>query len=141
MPAGNEGFISDLDIRIWLRDKDPAANLLLKDYEFSPEELRTAQTLAVDAWNEEPPALRAYTLYTFPYRHALLNGTTAKLLAIAAHRYRRNKLAYSVPGGAVDDQNKDAEYDIAADRLWTAYMDWVRRKKRALNVSSGWGMA
>jgi hypothetical protein len=59
-PVGNTGYLSDLDIRIWMRDNDPDANLLIDDYEFSPEEIRTATTLAVDYWNEQPPQLRGY---------------------------------------------------------------------------------
>ena len=138
-PSGNSGYLSEMDIRIWLRDKDPAANLLLDDFEFGQEEIRTASTLAVDAWNEEPPAIRCHELYDFPYRFALLRGTAANLLKIAANLYRRNKLDYNIPGGAVNDQKRDAEYDAAADRLWKEYMDWVRHKKRSINIERGWG--
>jgi hypothetical protein len=138
-PSGNSGYLSEMDIRIWLRDHDPAANLLIDDFEFGQEEIRTASTLAVDAWNEEPPSILGYELYDFPYRYALLRGTAANLLFIAANAYRRNKLQYSVPGGAINDQDKDKEYDAAGDRLWKAYMDWVRRKKRSINIERGWG--
>jgi len=62
-PVGNTGYLSDLDIRIWMRDNDPDANLLIDDYEFSPEEIRTATTLAVDYWNEQPPQLRGYDVH------------------------------------------------------------------------------
>jgi len=137
---GNESFLSDQDVRLWLRDTDPGANLLIRDLEFSPEELRTAQTLTVDAWNEEPPILGRYnyTLYNFPFRRMLLIGTASKLLAIAANRFRRNALRYNVPGGAINDQEKHGDYEAAADRLWLEFMDWVRRRKRALNMQSGW---
>lgn len=138
-PSGNTGYLSEMDIRIWLRDKDPSANLLLDDFEFGQEEIRTASTLAVDAWNEEPPDIVSFELYSFPYRFALLRGTCANLLKIAANLYRRNRLKYIVPGGAVDDQNRHLEYDQVADRLWQEYMSWVRQKKRALNVERGWG--
>lgn len=138
-PSGNTGFLSEMDVRIWLRDSDPSANLLLDDFEFGQEEIRTASTLAVDAWNEEAPAIVSYELYNFPYRFALLRGTAANLLFMAAHRYRRNKLNYAVPGGAVNDQDKDREYDAAGERLWQAYVDWVRRKKRSINIERGWG--
>lgn len=40
-PTGNLNFLTDLDVRIWLRDNDPEANVLLDDFEFSPEEIRT----------------------------------------------------------------------------------------------------
>lgn len=140
-PTGNTGFISEMDVRVWMRDHDPAANLLIKDYEFGEEELRTAATLTIDAWNEEPPNLAGanYTLYNFPYRYNMLMGVAAQLLRIAANLFRRNSLAVSVPGGAIDDQAKHVAYDAAADKIWMTYIGWVQRKKRELNMTRGWG--
>lgn len=139
-PQGNTGYISDLDIRIWLRDTDPEANLLIKDFEFSPEELRTAQTLAVDYFNEVSPNLTLYNYeYTiFPFRYHLLMGTAANLLFIAANRFRRNELQYNIGGGAVADQSKGPAYDAAGDKLWQQYKEWCATKKRELNVRQGW---
>lgn len=139
--VGNTGFISDLDVRIWLRDNDPAANYLLDDYEFSDEEIRTAATLAVDFWNETLPDVKSYELYDFPYRHALLQGTCAKLLQMAANRYRRNDLQYQTGGGVVQDQAKAQQYDAAAAPLWQAFAQWVQAKKVSLNMRMGWGSA
>ena len=138
-PQGNPGFINEMDIRIWMRDKDPDANTLLLDLEFTPEEIRNAQTLAVDKWNEEPPNVGKYTVTSFPWRYNLLMQTTANLLTIAAHRYRRNKLTYNIPGGSVNDQDKAPEYDAAADRLSKKFDIFMRQKKIELNIDSGWG--
>lgn len=140
-PVGNTGFLSDMDIRIWLRDNDPSANLLLDDYEFSTEEIRTAATLAVDYWNETLPNIRSYELYDFPYRHALLQGTCAKLLQMAANAYRRNDLQYQAGGGVVQDQAKAQPYESAAAQLWNDFSQWCQIKKRSLNQSMGWGCA
>ena len=140
-PTGNIGFLSDMDIRVWLRDHDPAANLLLDDYEFSTEEIRTAATLAVDYWNETLPNVRSYELYDFPYRHALLMGTCAKLLQMAANLYRRNELQYQAGGGAIMDQSKAQPYDAAAMQLWTEFSKWCALKKRSINQDMGWGGA
>lgn len=129
-----------MDIRIWLRDQYPQYNTLLDDFEFGKEEIRTAMTLAVDAWNEQPPPVDSHTLYNFPYRHALLKGTTANLMFIAANLYRRNKLQYNISGGAIADQAKDVDYDNAGNRLWQEYISWVVRKKRSINVQRGWTM-
>jgi hypothetical protein len=139
---GNTGYITDLDIRIWLRDNDPEANLLIEDYEFTPEEMRTAKTLTVDKWNDTPPFMNGfiYDVNTFPFRSAFIMGAAANLLYIAAHRYRRNSLRYQVPGGAVADQEKDKDYDGAADRLSKQYTDWVNRTKRAINMEQGFAM-
>lgn len=138
-PIGNDKYLTDLDIRIWLRDNDPASNKLLDDYEFTPEELRTAVTLAVDFWNERTPIIDCYEYTNFPWRFHLLQGTAANLLFIAANAYRRNRLAYNIPGGAVDDQSKAPEYDAAGDRLWRQYVDWVDRIKRQKNIEQGFG--
>lgn len=139
---GNPGFISELDIRIWLRDKDPSANLLIDDFEFSPEEIRTAMTLTIDAWNDTPPFLttHSFDVNTFPFRSALLTGTCANLMFIAANRFRRNSLNYNIPGGAVADQEKAPAYDAAGQRLWTEFKDWVTRVKRAINMEQGFGV-
>lgn len=139
--VGNNNFLTDMDIRIWLRDNDPAANVLLDDFEFSAEELRTAQTLAVDYWNETPPAIHGYDYDKFPYRYALLRGTAANLLFMAAHRYRRNELQYSAGGLQVNSEAKWQTYDQAGQRLWAEFTQWVRMKKRELNAALGWGVA
>ena len=141
-PVGNKGYITELDIRIWLRDTEPEANNLIKDFEFTPEEIRTAMTLAVDKWNDTPPHMitHYYDVNTFPFRSAYLRGTAANLLFIAANRFRRNSLKYSVPGGAVADQEKYQEYDSAGEKLWQEYTQWIFTEKRAINMEEGWGI-
>lgn len=140
-PVGNDNFLTDMDIRIWLRDTDPEANVLLDDFEYSPEEIRTAQTLTVDYWNETPPAVCGYNYDRFPYRSALLRGTAANLLFIAAHRYRRNHAQYSAGGLQFNSEDKYQQYDQAGARLWEEYKQWVRIKKRELNANMGWANA
>ena len=136
---GNEGFLTEVDVRVFMRDNCPEANLLLDDYEFGYEEIRTAMTLAVDLYNETPPFLRNYTVDTFPYRYHLLMGTVANLLTMASIRYRRNDLTYQIPGGAINDQNKWQSYDKLAAQLGAQYKDWVTKTKVAKNMESGWG--
>jgi len=137
--AGNEEYLTEQDIRVYLRDRDPEGNLLLDDLEFSPEEIRTASTIAVDYFNETPPLIARFTVGSFSSRYHLLIGTCAQLFYMAAHRYRRNKLTHRIPGGGVSDQDKDADYDRAGDRLWQQYTQWVARYKRAVNIEHGWG--
>ena len=141
-PQGNNRYVTELDIRIWLRDNDPEANLLLDDYEFSPEEIRTAMTLAVDKWNDTPPFLTThiFTVETFPFRSGLIRGTAANLLYIAGNRFRRNSLRYNVPGGAVADQEKHVDYDTAAERLSREYTAWLAHAKRAINMENGFAV-
>jgi len=136
---GNATYLTELDIRIFLRDNDPTANKLLDDYEFSPEEIRTAMTLCVDYFNEAHPLVAMYDYDKFPWRYNLLKGTCANLMFMAANAYRRNKLKYAIPGGAVDDQNKDAEYEAAGQRMWDEYKEWVKITKRSININQGFG--
>jgi hypothetical protein len=138
--TGNDAFLSELDIRIWMRDNNPEANILLQDYEFTPEEIRTCMTLAVDKWNETPPAMarHSHTIADFPYRGELLRGTCGNLLFAAAMRFRRNELQASVPGGVVSDQSKYNQYDAAGERLWREFVSWIHMKKRAINMEEGW---
>ena len=138
-PTGNRNYLTDLDVRIWLRDNDPDENRLLDSEEFDAEEIRTAMTLTVDYYNETPPFLQAYDYDKFPWRFHLLQGTAANLLFMAAHRYRRNQLNYSAGGVTVDDQNKYQQYDAAGERLWREYKAWVSAKKKADNAGQGWG--
>lgn len=135
---GNKGFISDVDIRVFLRDH-PETNKLLGDYEFTPEEIRTAMTLVVDKWNDTPPLINSFKVDTFPFRWALLLGTCANLLTMAAMKYRRDNLTYNVSGGAIDDQNKAQAYDIAAAKLGEEFNQWMIRTKAHINLSQCWG--
>lgn len=137
-PVGSNTYLTDLDVRIFLRDNDPEANLLLDDFEFSPEEIRTAMTLTVDHWNEQPPFIRNYDYDKFPFRVNLLKGTAANLLFIAAHRFRRNSLNLQAGGLSGDDQAKYQQYDQAGERLWQEYHDWCLRSKRSINAEHGW---
>lgn len=136
-PKGSNTYLTDLDIRIWLRDNDPAANKLLDDYEFTPEEIRTAMTLTVDYWNDQPPYIRSYDYDKFPFRSQLLTGTAANLLFMAAHKYRRDSLQYSAGGLTIQDQEKYQQYDTAGNALWEQYKNWVIWNKRSVNAESG----
>ncbi len=140
--VGNDTYLTELDIRIWMRDNDPNANLLLEDYEFTPEEIRTCMTLAVDKWNETPPLLstHSYDVDTFPFRGELLRGTCANLLFAAAMRFRRNELKANIPGGVVNDQGKYQEYDSAGSRMWEEFVKWIVYKKRSINMEMGWAI-
>jgi len=140
MVTGNDRYLTDLDVRIWMRDQDPSLNTLLDSVEFSSEEIRTAMTLTCDYYNEALPQLENYDYTTFPYRYNLLMGTCANLLFIAAHHYRRNFMQYNVPGAAIAPTNKAPEYDKAGQNLWEQYKLWVSQKKRALNIEEGFGI-
>lgn len=136
---GNDGFMTDNEIRTFLRDADPDANLLLDDLEFTPEEIRDARTSIVDKWNEAPPPVGIYQYDTFPYRYHYRLGTCAILLWMAANRYRRNDLQYNIGGGAVADQAKADSYDRAGDKLMGQFNEWMQKEKLRINMELGFG--
>lgn len=140
-PHGNDCAMTDMEVRIFLRDTDPDANLLIDDYEFSTEEIRTAMNLAMDRWNDTPPDIYRGDYDKFPYRSILLLGVSANLLFMAARRYARNSLPINAGGTSVNDQDKSREYDQAADRLKAEFLQAIRTKKRELNSNLGWGWA
>ena len=140
-PRGNDTAMTDMEVRVYLRDKDPAANILLDDYEFTPEEIRTAMNMAADRWNDTPPDIYRMDYDRFPYRSIFLLGVSSILLSMAAHRYRRNSLAINAGGTSVNDQDKAREYDAAAERLRAEFLQAIRTKKRELNSELGWGFA
>jgi len=140
-PIGNDAPMTDMEIRIFLKDNVPEANLLIDDYEFTPEDIRTAMNITVDRWNDTPPDIYRYDYDHFPYRSILLLGVCANLLTMAAHLYRRNSLQINAGGTSVSDQDKAREYDAAAGRMREEYLQAIRKKKRELNVGLGWGFA
>jgi hypothetical protein len=58
---------------------------------------------------------------------------------MAAEQYRRNQLNYSAAGVALDDQNKEANYERAGQMRWQAYREWVRVKKAEINLEGAYG--
>lgn len=140
-PKGNDAPMTDMEVRIFLRDADPAANILLDDFEFTAEEIRTAMNLAVDKWNDTPPDIYRMDYDHFPYRSILLLGVASNLLYMAARRYARNSLQINAGGTSVNDQAKAGEYDQASERLRLEYLQAIRMKKRELNTGLGWGWA
>jgi hypothetical protein len=138
-PIGNEGYLTDVTIRSFLRDNDPTKNLLLDDLEFTVEEIRNSRNLIIDMWNETPPPTEAYRYDTFPYRYHLLIGISSLLLRSAAMRYRRNDLQYNIGGGAIQDQAKAKEYDKTADDMMTEFKTFMTREKRRQNMERGFG--
>lgn len=140
-PHGNDCAMTEMEVRIFLRDTDPEANLLIDDFEYRPEEIRTAMNFAMDRWNDTPPDIYRMDYDRFPYRSIFLLGVASYLLSIAAHRYRRNSLAINAGGTSVNDQDKAGQYDQAADRLRAEFLQMVRTKKRELNANMGWGYA
>ena len=128
------------DIRLFLVD-DPDTNLVLGDYEYTPEQITKAMSMTVDLWNETPPDVCVYTVETFPWKHHLMLQVVSYLLAMASHGYTRNDLSYNIAGGSVDDKNKAPQYlQLSADYAGR-FREWMARKKAQINSELAWGFA
>lgn len=126
------------EIRLHLRDADPADNPLLEDLQFDPAEIAAAIEYPILFWNESlPPIKQKYSTTSFPHRYHWLQAIISRLYGIAAHWYRRNRLAVQAQGGiAVDDLNKAQEYEEKSRALWEEYKEWVIMTKRSLNAAA-----
>lgn len=133
------GPLSVPEVRMDLMDMCPDANYLLDELEFTDAEIIAAMRKAVDAFNELPPFVLQYAYGRFPYRANWLNATSAYLLRMIAHRYRRNNLRYNAAGLSVDDQDKAGEYEQLAERRINEFLGWAKSVKVTQNLYNGFG--
>lgn len=127
------------EIRLHLRDSAPAESYLLDNLMFDDAEIALAITRPVQYWNEVPPPIGIFTTQSFPFRYHWLEGICANLFMMVAEQFRRNQLNYSAAGLALDDQNKEANYERAGQMRWQAYREWVRAKKAEINLEGAYG--
>ena len=126
-------------LRMLLRDTDPAESALLTTLAYSDEEIANALTLPVMYWNEIPPEIGTYTTQTFPYRYHWMIGAIGHLYRAAAEKMRRNNLQFQTSGVTVRDQDKESNYERAGEARLTEFYNFVRRKKSEINLMSGFG--
>jgi hypothetical protein len=125
------------EIRISLRDNSGTDNVLLDDVEFDSAEIIQSVLRPLRYWNEIPPPLNPLlTTKTFPFKEIWLQGIQAYLFDIAANHYRRNQLAYSAGGMAIDDKNKEQQYIAASNRMMQMFQEAVKAKKIEINIGS-----
>lgn len=128
------------EIRLHLRDSSPNESFLLDNIMFDDAEIALAIVRPVQYWNEVPPPLDAvFDTHNFPFRYHWLEGICANLFFMVAEQFRRNQLSYNAAGIALDDQNKEANYERAGQTRWQAYREWVRAKKAEINLESAYG--
>lgn len=138
--GNNGGPPSIAEIRLHLRDSSPNESFLLENLMFDDAEIALAIGRPVQYWNEVPPPLdQVFNTQSFPFRYHWLEGICGNLFLMVAEQYRRNQLDYQAGGMAVNDQNKEANYERAGQTRWQAYRDWVRATKAAINLEGCWG--
>jgi len=137
--ANRNGPPSFAEIRLHLRDSDPAESRLLDGVTFDDAEIALAIQRPIQYWNEIPPDVKRYSTASFPHRYHWLEAIAGELFLMASEGYRKNHLAYSAAGISVDDQNKEPNYEQAAARRLAGWKDFVRRKKAEINLNAAWG--
>lgn len=121
------------EIRTLLRDY-AQTNLLLRQHEFSVDEMLSAIGWSVMDWNEQPPFVRRYTCRTFPWRRAWLDGVAFQLLEMSSHAFARND-AKGPSELLVNDQAKMGEYMTLAQLHFQRWREFCKRKK--IEIQSG----
>lgn len=123
------------EIRLHLRDSSPQENFVLDNIKFDDAEIAMAITRPIEYWNEVPPPLRHYTTQNFPHRFHWLEAIVGQLYMLIAEHQRANNLQYQAGGIAVDDMNREMNYERAAQTRWQNWVDFTRRRK----ASDNWG--
>lgn len=128
------------EIRLHLRDSSAEENFLLDTVKFDDAEIALAIARPIQYWNEIPPDLGVrYTTQNFPWRYHWLEAICANLFWMAAENFRSNNLTYSAAGVQVNDQDKEPNYERAADRRNANWLEFVKRKKSEINLNSAFG--
>jgi len=137
--AGPNGPPSIPEVRMHLRDTSPDESFLLDNLAFSDEEIMAAMWMPVQYWNEIPPPIGTHSTASFPYRYHWLMAIAGYLFLAAAEQQRRNNLQYAAGGVQVNDQNREPNYEQAAQRRLEEYKQFVRMKKAEINLSNAYG--
>jgi len=139
--AGSRGAIPALDeMRLSLRDSDPAENELIENYDFGLPELCYAVTRTAKHWNSQPPFIFPATTQNFPSPEIMLLGTQLYLFELAEEHYRRNRLPYSAGQTQIDDKAKEENYNKAYQDRYQRFHTLVMHTKASMNMNRGWGM-
>lgn len=127
------------EVRLHLRDTDPAESFLLDNLKFDDAEIAQATYLPVEEWNETPPPIGTFNTTDFPYRYHWLMAIAGHLFLIAAEHQRANNLTYAAGGVSVNDMDKEPNYEQAAARRLQQWRAWMRHKKAEINLGMAYG--
>lgn len=126
------------EIRLHLRDSDPADNLWLGVQEFDMAEIAACVERPIHYFNEAPPPVyQRFNTANFPARYFYLEAIVGCLYSMASLHYMRVHLPYQQNQGlTVDDKNKAQEYAAEGKQRWEEWKNWVRHKKIQINAAA-----
>ena len=92
--TGSSGMPALDELRLSLRDNDPAENELINNFDFGLPELCYAITRTIRYWNDQPPPVGSTSTIGGISHETWLLGTQLFLFEMAEEHYRRNRLPY-----------------------------------------------
>jgi hypothetical protein len=132
------GPLTIYEVRIALRDTDPALNNLIDAYDFQDHEIAFMIRKALDIWKETPPhTVAPYTINDFPFRHHWIEVTVGQLMIMASDWLRRNDLDYSAAGLTIKDTAKWPYYLKEGQRRIDEFKAWAIQTKYTINIDGG----
>jgi hypothetical protein len=118
-------------------DDFASKNTLLKQVEFSADDIVHAMLYPLDAYNDlffnGNTVGRRYSLTNFPYYEQWVTGTAGELMQIASLHYTRNKMMENHGGIQGDEMNRDTQYLQISQMLKQEYMAWLKGMKQKFN--------
>jgi hypothetical protein len=129
------------DIRLSLRDSDPALNELIDSYDFNDGEIAFAAVRVVQFWNDQPPTISGarFSTKNFPFREIWLEGIQLNLFELIEEYYRRNFMQVSAGGTVTDDKNRFTQYNAAWKERFQRFQEGVMHQKAQINLRRGYG--
>jgi hypothetical protein len=127
------------EMRLSLRDNDPAENELINNFDFGLPELCYAITRTVRYWNAQPPPVGFTDTRGGLNSEIWMLGTQLFLFEMAEEHYRRNRLPYAAGQTQVDDKAKEENYNKAYQDRMQRFRQLVMHEKARINISRGFG--
>lgn len=122
------------DVQRFLRDY-PDFNILLKNFQFDPEDVNAAMRFAISEFNALTP-ISSYTQTNFPNEWILLLGTAAHLCLSEAFLQLRNQVTYQDGDVAVGIDDKHQPYMALQAALKADWKEAAKNYKQQKNMEA-----
>lgn len=136
--AGGRSMPALDELRLSMRDNDPAENELINNFDFGLPELCYAAVRTVRYWNDQPPPVGQSDTRQGIKHEIWMLGTQLFLFEMAEEHYRRNRLPYQAGQTQVDDKAKEENYNKAYQDRMQRFRQLVMHEKARINMSRGW---
>lgn len=125
------------DVQRFLRDY-PDFNILLKNFQFDPEDVNAAMRFAISEFNAMTP-ISSFTQNNFPNEWVLLLGTAAHLCLSESFLQLRNQVTYQDGDVAVGIDDKHSAYMALQRALKADWKDVAKKYKQQKNMEACYG--